>query len=60
LLGIQNQMSSNPHKAEFNGAPCAYFDGMLNYFNLHEKEFKAKWDNQHWNGPCVFIITNLG
>jgi len=53
-------MSSNPHKAEFNGAPCAYFDGMLNYFNLHEKEFKAKWDNQHWNGPCVFIITNLG
>lgn len=23
-------------KAKFNGAPCAYFDGVYAYFNLHK------------------------
>ena len=49
-------MSNSTHKAKFNGAPCAYFDGMLNYFNLNEKEFKAKFEGQHWNGPCVHML----
>lgn len=57
MLGIQNRMSNSTHKAEFNGAPCAYFDGMLNYFNLHEKQYRAKFDGQHWNGPCAENIT---
>ena len=38
LMGIQKQFSKTAYKhSEFNGAPCAFFDGMLNYFNLHEK-----------------------
>eukprot|EP00178_Gracilaria_changii_P005607 TRINITY_DN19359_c0_g1_i1.p1 TRINITY_DN19359_c0_g1~~TRINITY_DN19359_c0_g1_i1.p1 ORF type:complete len:137 (-),score=8.57 TRINITY_DN19359_c0_g1_i1:292-702(-) len=53
LLGIQNKMSNKSNNVGFNGAPCAYFDGMFNYFNLHEKEYKAKFDGQLWNGPCA-------
>ena len=39
----------------YQDAPCAYFDGMFNYFNLHEIEYKAKFAQQKWNGPCVDI-----
>jgi hypothetical protein len=46
------KISGNPG---FNGAPCAYFDGMFNYFNLNEVDFRAKFPNQRWNGPCVNI-----
>jgi len=37
----------------FNGAPCAYFDGVFDYFNINEVAYHAKWDGQKWNGPCV-------
>ena len=40
---------------KYNGAPCAYFDGMFNYFNINEKEFRAKFQDQLWNGPCVRV-----
>lgn len=58
LLGIQGKYSKSAFKEPmFNGPQCAYFDGMLNYFNLHEKEYRAKWDLQLWNGPCADNIT---
>lgn len=37
------------------GAPCAYFDGISNYFNLNEEEYHAKFRAQKWNGPCANI-----
>lgn len=45
----------NKNGSEFNGAPCAYFDGMYQYFNIHYKEFKAELkaaEKLKWNGPC--------
>lgn len=54
LLNITNHFASNSLKQlKFNGAPCSYFDGMYNYFNLHEVEYRAKFAGQKWNGPCV-------
>lgn len=34
--------NADKNGSEFNGAPCAYFDGMYQYFNIHYKEFKAE------------------
>lgn len=45
---------------KFNGAPCAYFDGVFKYFNLNEVAYHAKWSGQKWNGPCVRFFLNLG
>lgn len=44
----------------FNGAPCAYFDGVFNYFNINEVAYHAKVTGQKWNGPCVQYIANSG
>lgn len=41
---IQQAKESNenePPKSKFNGAPCAYFDGMYQYFNAHYLDYKA-------------------
>lgn len=35
-----------------NGAPCAFFDGLLDYFTAHAKEYHAA-EGKQWNGPCV-------
>ena len=47
----------NPDKGfvpKYNGAPCSYFTGMLNYFNLNSAAFNALNKTEHkWNGPCV-------
>lgn len=45
---------------KFNGAPCAYFDGIFDYFNIHEVNYHAKFSGQKWNGPCVLIYPKLG
>lgn len=37
-----------------NGAPCAFFDGLVDYFNAHAKEYHAV-DGMKWNGPCVHL-----
>lgn len=39
-------------KPRFNGAPCAYFDGVFNYFNLNSAEFHARSTDMKWLGPC--------
>lgn len=44
----------------FNGAPCAYFDGIFNYFNLNDVAYHSKTTGQKWNGPCVHFDVNLG
>ena len=46
LQGIQKHFAKNKDKkleempyvntAEFNGAPCAYFDGIYDYFHLND------------------------
>lgn len=38
---------------KFNGAPCAYFDGVFDYFNINEVAYHAKFDGMKWNGPCA-------
>jgi len=38
---------------KYNAAPCAFFDGMHDYFNLNEVAWKAKFSGQNWNGPCA-------
>ncbi len=49
-------------KPKYNGAPCAYFDGMFKYFNNREnmKAYNIKFPDQKWNGPCVQYIQYLG
>lgn len=45
-----------PKKNKFNGAPCAYFDGLYQYFNVHYRDFHADVrynETNKWNGPCV-------
>jgi hypothetical protein len=37
---------------KFNGATCAYLDGIYEYFNAHGEEFHAGASTK-WNGPCV-------
>ncbi len=48
----ENQDDDNDDKS-YGSAPCAYFDGISNYFNFHTFDFKAKWTEMKWNGPCV-------
>ena len=45
---------TNRKSPKFNGAPCAYFDGVYEYFNLNSQKFHAKFDGMNWNGPCVY------
>jgi hypothetical protein len=40
-----------------SSAPCAFFDGVFNYFNLNGKAYHAKFDDMQWNGPCADNIT---
>lgn len=40
-------------RPRFNGAPCAYFDGVYDYFNINEVAYHAKFSQQKWNGPCA-------
>lgn len=47
-------------RPKFNGAPCAYFDGVYDYFNKNEEQFHAKFKGMVWNGPCVLIFLDLG
>ncbi len=42
-------------KAKFNGAPCAYFDGVYDYFNKNEENYHAAFTGMVWNGPCVIL-----
>ena len=43
-------------KAKFNGAPCAYFDGLFNYFNSNAEAYHAQNASRTWNGPCASEI----
>lgn len=45
-------------RPKFNGAPCAYFDGLRQYFNMSTVEYNAKWANMTWNGPCVRAVLH--
>jgi hypothetical protein len=40
-----------------SNAPCAYFDGVFNYFNLNDAAYHAKFKGMQWNGPCADNIT---
>ena len=51
LLKILSKARNTKVPKRFNGAPCAYFDGILNYFNLNKDAFHSK--KSEWNGPCV-------
>lgn len=43
---------------KYNGnAPCAFFDGMSDYFTVNAEAYKAKWKGMAWNGPCAENIT---
>lgn len=42
----------------YGGAPCLYFDGVYDYFNLHNAQYKAQWPSMTWNGPCAENITD--
>lgn len=42
-------------KPKYNAAPCAYFDGLFDYFNINEEAYHAKWQGMKWNGPCVLF-----
>jgi hypothetical protein len=59
LRGIRKEFTKNKDfdgnldYSKFNGAPCAFFDGVHDYFNLNEQAFKAKNPGMHWNGPCA-------
>jgi hypothetical protein len=59
LTKLKKQFSPGPTPPtnKFNGAPCAFFDGIHDYFNLNEVEFKAKFPGMEWNGPCAENIT---
>ena len=49
-------MGKNDYKLklnQYNGAPCAYFDGVHEYFHLNDREWKAKTPGMRWNGPCA-------
>ena len=57
LTKLKKQFSPGPTPPSYNGAPCAFFDGIHDYFNLNEIPFKAKFPGQRWNGPCAENIT---
>ena len=44
-MGIKKHFGSDQPDSnhKYNGAPCAFFDGIHDYFNLNEKAFKAKF-----------------
>jgi hypothetical protein len=44
----------NAEEAGKNGAPCAFFDGLYDYFNAHVTEYHGT-SGMKWNGPCVYI-----
>ena len=44
----------------YGSAPCAYFAGLSNYFNAHTFDYKAKWTEMKWNGPCVIFYHYQG
>jgi serine carboxypeptidase-like clade 2 len=52
LRNLARNKGKYSEEAGNNGAPCAYFDGLYDYFNAHVKEFKAT-AGMTWNGPCV-------
>lgn len=39
----------------YNAAPCSYFDGLYDYFNLNADAYHAAWAGQKWNGPCATL-----
>jgi hypothetical protein len=54
--GILRNLAANKgvFAAGNNGAPCAFFDGMVDYFNAHISNYHAT-PGVMWNGPCVSI-----
>lgn len=55
-LYSKNYVRGNPllESSKYNGnAPCAYFDGISDYFNINAEAYKAKWKGMNWNGPCA-------
>jgi hypothetical protein len=56
---IQSQVMGQKNTT-FNGAPCAYLDGIYDYFNKNEDQFHAKFKGMVWNGPCVNHQIILG
>ena len=63
-MSISKKISNSKNNAheesgKFNGAPCAYFDGLYQYFNIHATTFHAA-EGKKWNGPCVNILNNIG
>jgi hypothetical protein len=61
LIKINEQNSDdNDDDKSYGSAPCAYFTGLSNYFNAHTFEYKAKWTEMKWNGPCVILLPNSG
>ena len=56
-MNIANSINKGSSaKKGFNGAPCAYFDGMYQYFNAHVSEYHAE-EGRKWNGPCAEDIS---
>lgn len=51
LFKVLSKTTGQKVPKKFNGAPCAYFDGVFNYFNLNEEAYHAK--KHKWNGPCA-------
>ena len=56
-MTLANSINENPQMNKgFNGAPCAYFDGMYQYFNAHVEDFHGE-TGMKWNGPCAEDIS---
>ena len=51
LLKILSKTKNQKVPKRFNGAPCAYFDGVFNYFTINKDIYHSKKNS--WNGPCV-------
>jgi hypothetical protein len=47
-----NEGQYNDEDPGMNGAPCAFFDGLLDYFTAHIGDYHAS-EAGKWNGPCV-------
>lgn len=60
LRDILKAQRKGLERPTFNGAPCAYFDGVYDYFNKNEEPFHAKFQGMQWNGPCVIIHLMAG
>jgi len=57
LMKLLAKARNQQPRKKFNGAPCAYFDGVFDYFNLNEVAYHAKWSGMKWNGPCAENIS---